>query len=743
MSSRSAGKNVKGATKFYRPPYEAISAVAALLAALVYIVIARTGEGEISTFVSYVAIPLLGLAAYRAWQTWDNLCYKTRLTTPLPPDIPIAQLLAKQRHKQQVFLGKGFLWEPDHARVMKEISSLGSKRVMEPPGIFRKIVAWGGLAARIPLEGQHYIHGVGQREDDLFVSFRSRASHTLVLGTNGSGKTRLLETLIAQSISRGTLSPSERAKHGRLMEQIAIRDEQVKERIHENPEHTERLRAQHLEWRDRVFTKIPMEKCGPVIVIDPKSDPDMLCRAYQIAKQCGRESQFHYFSPTRPNCSFRLNPLANYTRLTELANRIVALMPTGGESEAFKQFAWRAVNVVVSGLDAVGMPITLVSIKRYIDGGLGQLLEPCLERHFLAVESHYPDWRSRVETIRRRTANKSELAARIVHYAENVRNCHPDIVIDGMIQVLEHDAAHYSKLISNLIPILEQLTSGPMERLLSPKYPEPDNVEATNFQRLIDDKRIVYINLDSLADSVVGTALGSLFLADLTACAARRHALGISEPPVAIYVDEAAEVINDPMIQLLGKGRSSGFELTLASQTVADFTARLGDQAKALQVLGNVNCLIAMRVLDDESLKMVTEKFAETTYAEASSSRTSTTIAAIAQRGRDYSGSVMKGSQSKDVPLVDADLLRSLPPGHFFGHFPGGIKYKGRVMLMPDIPANERFIPEKDGRLNVRPEFCSGNTEARSPTRLQQIVLDDDPRWYDGSEMARVPFVSD
>ncbi|TVQ47662.1 MAG: hypothetical protein EA371_07425, partial [Gammaproteobacteria bacterium] len=57
-------------------------------------------------------------------------------------------------------------------------------------------------------------------------------------------------------------------------------------------------------------------------------------------------------------------------------------------------------------------------------------------------------------------------------------------------------------------------------------------------------------------------ALGSVspmpLEAHLTACAARRHAHGINHPPVAVYVDEAAEVINDPLIQLLNKGRSSG-----------------------------------------------------------------------------------------------------------------------------------------------------------------------------------------
>lgn len=130
--------------------------------------------------------------------------------------------------------------------------------------------------------------------------------------------------------------------------------------------------------------------------------------------------------------------------------------------------------------------------------------------------------------------------------------------------------------------------------------------------------------------SILGTALGYLFPAALANGAARWHTRGISDQTLVIYVDEAAEVINDRMTQMLSKGRSSGFELTLASQTLADFAARLGDQAKALQVLGNVNCLVAMCVFDDESIEMVTEKFAETNFAESSSSRTSTTIAAIA-----------------------------------------------------------------------------------------------------------------
>ena len=739
MSRRPAAEEVVGATKFYRPPYEIVSAFVAFLAALVYVYIGRYGEGQISLFVGYMSLPLFVLSAYRAYEAFDNLYFKTRLTTPLPPFTTVENLLGKQASTNKVWLGKGFNWEPYHARVMKEIATLPVKSSMEPPRLFRKLMQLAGRASPVPLEGHHYIHGVGEQENDLFVSYRSRTTHTLLLGTNGSGKTRALESLIAQSIARGALPPEKRAKRDRLRRVIQARFSELNRQIKLNPSDASRLRAEYDAWHSRVVKHMPSDDFGPVIIIDPKSDLDLLSRAYQIAKRYGREGQFRYFAPTRPNCSFRINPLANYSRLTELANRVAALMPSGGQSETFKQFAWRAVNVVVSALQATNTPITLVNLKRYIDGGLGELLAPCLDSHFQSVASHYPDWRSRVDSIRNRTSAKDDLAARMVFYSETVRRTHPDIVIDGIIQVLEHDSAHYTKLISNLIPVLEQLTSGDMQRLLSPSYPETDPVCATNFQHLIDSNCIVYVNLDSLADSVVGSALGSLFLADLTACAARRHANGINHPPVAVYVDEAAEVINDPLIQLLNKGRSSGFEVTLASQTVADFVARMGDQAKALQVLGNVNCTIAMRVLDEDSLEMVTAKFSETNYAETSSSRSSTTIAAIAQRGRDYSGSVMKGTQSKDLSLVDPDLLRSLPPGHFFGHFPGGDKIKGRVLLMPDIDKQDQFDPHKHGQLFARPAFVPLSDSDESSTKTRTISLDQNPSRYYAADIKNVP----
>ena len=162
-----------------------------------------------------------------------------------------------------------------------------------------------------------------------------------------------------------------------------------------------------------------------------------------------------------------------------------------------------------------------------------------------------------------------------------------------------------------------------MEFLLSTPHDASEARQQTSFQQLINDNCVVYINFESLADSVVGSALGSLFLADLTACAAVRHHKGITDPPVSVFVDEAAEMMNDPFIQALNKGRAAGFELTLASQTIADFVARMGNEAKAMQVLGNVNSTIAMRLQDNESIQMVSEKFADTSYEQKTSSKSS------------------------------------------------------------------------------------------------------------------------
>ena len=741
MAQRIADIDVKGATRFYRPAYEGVSAILWFLGALIYVAIARRMDAGIS-LVGYLAIPMFIIGLVRTSQTIANWRYKTRLTTALPPWISVDEVISKHQRTRETFIGKGFEWEPFHARLMKEVSTLSKRHSLDPPPLFKKLMTFLGLVAKnVKLEGKHYIHGCGETEEDIFVTEPSRRSHTLVLGTNGAGKTRMLELFLTQDIARGHLS-----------------DEQKKERddfeaFVENWKARVRFLGFDADGRlgtlfDRRLEKFPEEKPGPVFILDPKGDPDLRDRAFAIAKRYGRE--FQYFSPTDAQYSFRINPLANYTRRTELANRVAALLPSGGDSEAFRQFAWRAINVVVEGLHFANIAINLINLRDYVEGSIEKLLVCCLKRHLEFHKDIYSDWRTKTETLSNRVSSSgsldskaaSEAVALAAYYVQKVKPNHPHTTIDGMIDVMMHDTAHYNKLISNLIPILVQLTTGSMETLLSRRdRGDMDPRNPTSFQEAIDNNRVVYINFESLADSIVGSALGSLFIADLTACAARRHHKGITDPPVSIFVDEAAEMMNDPFIQALNKGRAAGYQLTLASQTIADFVSRMGNEAKALQVLGNVNTTIAMRLQDNDSIQMVVEKFADTNYEEKLSSKTSTTIAAMAQRGRDYSGSVQKSAQSSDLPLVTHDLLSSLPPGHFFGHLPGGRKVKGRVLMMPILEA-ERFKVAEDGTLSTRYDW--GEQSDDSPAlstpspKEKEVHLDDTFIYYERHDAGHV-----
>lgn len=97
-------------------------------------------------------------------------------------------------------------------------------------------------------------------------------------------------------------------------------------------------------------------------------------------------------------------------------------------------------------------------------------------------------------------------------------------------------------------------------------------------------------------------------LADLAAVAGDHYNYGIKTlTPVNLFIDEAAEVLNQPAIQLMNKGGGADFRVTIATQTFADFASRLGDENKARQVLANTNNKIALRVLDSETQKYIAE----------------------------------------------------------------------------------------------------------------------------------------
>ncbi len=107
--------------------------------------------------------------------------------------------------------------------------------------------------------------------------------HILILGTTGTGKTRLLELLVLQAITRG----------------------------------------------------------DAVIVFDPKGDSGLLARVRSAAGD-----RFRLFSLPHPKDSVKYNPIGRYHDVREVADRVAALLPSSADSLPFRNFGWEIVNTV-------------------------------------------------------------------------------------------------------------------------------------------------------------------------------------------------------------------------------------------------------------------------------------------------------------------------------------------------------------------------------------------------------------
>ena len=98
------------------------------------------------------------------------------------------------------------------------------------------------------------------------------------------------------------------------------------------------------------------------------------------------------------------------------------------------------------------------------------------------------------------------------------------------------------------------LTSGDLGGSLSP---DPFDLEDTrpimNFEKIERGGHVLYMCLDSLPDPSVASAIGALAIADLAARAGMRYNLGITRR-ITLVIDEIANVINQPLIEILNKG---------------------------------------------------------------------------------------------------------------------------------------------------------------------------------------------
>src|SRR5574344_192080 len=497
--------------------------------------------------------------------------------------------------------------------------------------------------------GKAWIHGVEPNEKRIFQPLKHIEGHTLIIGTTGSGKTRLFDILISQCILRGEA----------------------------------------------------------VIIIDPKGDKELAQNAKQCCIAMGKPEHFVYFNAAFPQESTRINPLRNFSRVTEIASRISALMQSAnGGNDPFKAFSWQALNNIVQGLAMIEGRPTLVKIKHFLEGGAQGLVIQCIKKWLTdcnisidkAIEM-LPEKKadSRKRGFTQESAryfledgtDNDKATALVFIFQEHIVKQYPNPDLESLVSMFTHDQTHFSKMVANLLPIMNMLTSGVLGQLLSPNTDDlTDKRPYTDTDKIISQNQVAYIGLDSLTDSIVGSAIGAMLLSDLTAVAGERYNYGDNLKPVNIFIDEAAENINEPMIAMLNKGRGAKMRLYVATQTIADFSAKLGSKDKAMQVLGNVNNTIALRTIDPETQEYICESLPKT--------RISYVMRCQSQGGDSnmpllHSGSLSETLKEEEADYFPAAQLGALPNLEYIAKISGGKVIKGRLpILIDEIQSNSK-----------------------------------------------------
>ena len=615
------------------------------------------------------SLTFFGFGLWRGRQAWRVLRYQHHMKR-LPDYHVRANQIPVSRHK--LFLGKGFRWTQQHTQRLRDTLKPEVQRYVQPGTLYQwarqKEVAWESMPvlsllakalrsrsrwnplAPLPaVGGKPALHAVEPHEQPVWMDLGERVGHTLVLGTTRVGKTRLAELLITQDIRRGDV----------------------------------------------------------VIVFDPKGDADLLRRIYAEAKRAGRLDDFYLFHLGFPELSARYNAIGNFSRITEVATRIANQLPNEGNSAAFKEFAWRFVNIIARALVALKRRPDYQQIRRYIND-----IEPLFVEYagHCAGVAGIEAWASLVEAraadIKERNLPNA-LRGRSMEAIACMRLLQEkaiyDPVLDGLISAFKYDKTYFDKIVSSVGPLMEKLTTGTIAGLISPDYQdEQDTRPIFEWMDVVRRKGIVYVGLDALTDTTVASAVGNSMFADLVSVAGQIYKHGVDPgqdhdqrqenrdtakrpltPTISLHADEFNELIGDEFVPLLNKAGGAGFQVTAYTQTWSDVEARLGNRAKAGQVAGNFNTMLMLRVKELDTAAMLTDQLPRVEVFTLMS------VSGVDDSSDPGSGVDFKSRNEdrisvSEVPMLTAADMVTLPKGQAFALLEGGQLWKIRIPLPDD-----------------------------------------------------------
>ena len=651
-----------------RPAVELYTVLVCVAAALLC-VFAPWAFALTPLFGAVAATGFIALGFVRLRQAWVVLRYRRNIRrlphyTMTSKDIPVSN--------ERLFIGKGFRWTqkhtqrlmdtylPKYAEYVEPTSIYSSARRLEerlefapfPLKMLSKVTTWNiALNPARPLPpvgGLPRLHGIEPHEGDVSLPLGERVGHSLVLGTTRVGKTRLAELFITQDIRR-----------------------------------TRRHRTQHL---DREV----------VIVFDPKGDADLLKRMYIECKRAGRLDEFYVFHLGWPDYSARYNAVGRFGRISEVATRIAGQLSGEGNSAAFREFAWRFVNIIARALVALGRRPDYEQILKHVIN-IDALFIEYAQSYFA---QHDPKaWQTIVEVegkIDRKNLSfaMKDRPLRVVAldmYLTQKRISDP--VMDGLRSAVRYDKTYFDKIVASLLPLLEKLTTGRIAELLSPDYMDLEDPRPIfDWMQVIRKRAVVYVGLDALSDTEVAAAVGNSMFSDLVSVAGHIYKFGIDDGlpgassgkvAINVHADEFNELMGDEFIPMINKGGGAGMQVTAYTQTMSDIEAKIGSRAKAGQVIGNFNNLFMLRVRETDTAELLTNQLPK---VQVFTSTTASSANDAINGNAAFTSNTHDQIQNVSVPMIEPAHVVSLPKGQCFALIEGGNLWKIRMPLPASDP---------------------------------------------------------
>ncbi|MCY0854276.1 conjugative transfer system coupling protein TraD [Cupriavidus sp. D39] len=580
----------------------------------------------------YFALLCLAAFSLRAAQVWKALKFRMAISTKWLTKIRIENLLhttaQMRRDEDAMYLGTGFEWTQRHCQIAHDILRMPTNDIPGLPKwlpkevaavIERQFAPANALRDRSP-QGKSWIHGMEPKKVHVPLHYKAMPGHTAVAGTTGSGKTRTYEV---------------------------------------------------------ICTQVVHDPNDILIIVDPKNDREWKERVERECARAGRK--FLYWKQAAPSESIRLNPLENWSQPSEIASRIAQLLEEG----PFRDFAFLFIDRAVKGELYVGDKPNLRSILNYAQSGINNLLDRALRRFF--AEMGFTAWEDEAGSYMQQVGQRpggTLIEAMVRLYTEryfNVGRGHESI--DGLVGTFVHDRDHYMRIIASVLPLLQMLATGETGLMLAPKADDfTDDREIWDIDKVIKQKAVLFVGLDSLSSSIVAKAIASMILSDVASVAGAIYNFYAKPPKVVLVIDEVAEAINEQVIQILNKGRGAGFNALVAFQSRSDLEAKLGNAAKMMQVLGNLNNQIILRLEDTDTAQWFSDKVGETAIQNITTT-SSTSTGSEAHIG-EFNGSVSRSTQLEKAPLIPTQLITMLPNLQYFLRISGGSVYQGRIPII-------------------------------------------------------------